>query len=1181
MKTSVLKGKSKMKTLFNDNWFFTKSTLGNAAPKPVDLPHDWLIYNTCDLYETCVGIYTKSFSLNPVSGRRYSLLFDGVYMDSKVYVNGKPAGEWKYGYTSFIFDITALLKNGINEIRVEVNHRSPNTRWYSGAGIFRDVNLVETGSVHFLHNGIYITAKQKDKETRTVSVKAEIRNELSETLNCKLLHELFDEDGNIVWSGYVSGDEGINIIPSKPAQYAESGCAPEEYSSIFETEFDVTSLVLWDIENPYLYTVKSTLFVDGAVSESVENPLGFRTVEIDPQKGFFLNGRRLKLNGVCMHHDLGALGSAFNTHALLRQFESLRAMGVNAIRTSHNPAAEKYLELADRFGMLLISEYTDMWVQKKTEYDYSNYFKEWHERDVASWIRRDRNHPCVIMWSIGNEISDTNYEYSIDITRKLHSLVRRHDPEKHAFTTIGSNHMGNAWANKGADLLDAAGYNYFERLYNEHHEKYPERVIYGSETSSTVQSRGVYHFPYSNRLLTYIDEQCSCLGNCSSSWGARDTAAVIYKDRDAEFSLGQFIWSGWDYIGEPTPYFTKNSYFGQVDTAGFEKDTYFQYKAEWTDVKKAPFVHLLPYWDFNRGQKIDVRIYSNADTVELFLNDSSLGVFRIDHKNGTTLAAGLTVPYEPGVLSAVAFDDAGREIASDTCSSFNDTAKILMLPNKRTLYADGEDLIFVELRAVDKNGIFVANARDRINVSVRGAGRLIGLDNGDATDYDQYKGTSRKLFNGRLLGIIAAKKEAGEIIMTIDGLGFGSEELRLDAIAPQTQSIVSGNSNNRIERYFARKRADLTGISCNTENEKSPENKNICIRKIELTNNGPKKLTADCPETTVTAVVYPASATFDGLGFRVLNPSGVDANFVKTEVSGNTVKIKAFGDGEFRLCCYSQNDKSHPDVISELEFTAAGFGKIGLNPYELVFACMAAQNGSALQSLSFGGGILTPGGRGVTTFENVEFGDFGSDEITIPIFHWFNKLPLEIWDGRPDDGGELLLACTYEHESTFNVYAPNTFKLPKRLKGTRTISIVTFDNLSLQGFVFTKPDKAFSLLHASDRTRIVGDSFLEDGDCIRNIGNNVSIEFDNMDFGTGGTDGVIITGRTTNEVNPISIFFENETGSERISVDFTCSESYTDRTFGFNPVTGLHKVILVFLPGSAFDLKSLQFLKCR
>jgi beta-galactosidase len=361
---------------------------------------------------------------------------------------------------------------------------------------------------------------------------------------------------------------------------------------------------LWDIDSPNLYFLKSELSLNGEVIDAAETRFGFREIQFTQNDGFFLNGRRVKLCGVCQHHDTGALGAVADKDAIKRQLLLLREMGVNAIRTAHNPPAAVFMELADTMGFLVMSELTDMWQLPKTEYDYARFFDGWVEKDAASWIRRDRNCPSVIMWSVGNEIYDTHadFEAGAATLKKLMALVSEHDPDTHARVTLGSNYM--PWENtqKCADIIKLIGYNYAEYLYGEHHSAHPDWLIYGSETGSTVQSRGVYHFPYSKPLLADDDMQCSALGNSSTSWGAKSVEAFLTDDRDAEFSLGQFVWTGTDYIGEPTPYQTKNSYFGHIDTAGFPKDSFYVIKSAWTDYKKAPFVHIFPYWDFSRGQ---------------------------------------------------------------------------------------------------------------------------------------------------------------------------------------------------------------------------------------------------------------------------------------------------------------------------------------------------------------------------------------------------------------------------------------------------------------------------------------------------------------------------------------------------------------------------------------------------
>ncbi len=1168
-----------MKTLFNDGWSFALLPIGatiedaldkNVKKTKVDIPHDWQIYDTNNLYSSGTGCYYKCFT--PSQDVRTSLLFDGVYMDSEVYVNGAKAYEWKYGYTPFLVDITKYLTDGENSLTVLVRYREPNTRWYSGAGIFRDVHIIETGVVHIVHNGVYITARPDDGDALdkrwSLDISAEIINEAGEgakPLECMVENIVETSSGKALCSF-----EGlITLCPRGPVPYEKVSVDPGSSAVIYTGTAHVMSPALWTLENPELYRVKTNLYLGNTLLDSAVNSFGFRTVKATSDKGFFLNGKHLKLNGVCMHHDLGALGSAFNVNALRRQFMSLKKMGVNAIRTSHNPVAEPYLALADEMGFLLDSEFTDMWMRPKTTYDYARFFEEWCERDVAAWVRRDRNHPSVVMWSIGNEIYDSFFENEgVPITKRLTGYIRHHDPDRHGLTTIGSNQIEWEGAQKCADHLDVSGYNYAERLYDKHHEMRPDWVIYGSETSSTVQSRGIYHFPADKRLLTHDDNQCSSLENCSTNWGAASPTAVLTIDRTKDYSLGQFIWTGWDYIGEPTPYQTKNSYFGQVDTAGFEKDSYYAYQAEWTDGNVSPMVHILPYWDFNDGQLVDVRIYSNAAKTELFVNGVSKGTFEHDHKNGKEISGKWKIPYEKGEIKAVAYDEEGKVVATDIQRSFEDTAALALIPDRRELKANGEDLIFVEIRAVDEAGNFVANARNRVNIEVTGAGRLLGLDNGDSTDYEQYKGTSRRLFSGKLLAIIGATTEDGEITVTAGSPGLPSSILELCAVAAPARE----------------------GISCIGKNYGTEALDDIPIRKIELTCKDQRLLTKEAASAVVTADIRPADATYSDIRWKAVNESGVEANFVKIEKIGNisskiegrevsdAVRVTAVGDGNFRLMCTASNGSDFPQVISEYEFEAEGFGKAGLDAYSLVYASLRSkESGDAELNLSFQGGVFTQGGRSYLRFDGVEFGDYGSDEITIPIFHWDPKVPLEIWEGDPDEGGELLLSCTYEHESVYNVYNTNTFKLPKRLRGTKTISIVTFNRISIQGFFFTRYDKAFCRIPAVECSSVTGDSFRQEADAITRIGNNVTIVFDNMDFGGHGAGKITICGRTPNDVNAIHLLFDSESGTQKRMIEFRQADDYEEQSFEIEPVYGACSVAFVFLPGSDFDLKWFKF----
>ncbi len=1143
------------KWLFNDGWEFTKRPVGTGVSDTnlpgvlwsgVDIPHDWMIYDTNAFYATGEGWYRKRFTADTSEGRRISLYFEGVYMNSSVYINDKPAGEWKYGYSSFEFEITSLLTEGENEIKVRVIYEAPNSRWYSGAGIYRNVWLKTTEPARLVTDGIYLSAQKEQEgwkvllQTEAVTSSGSSADNSHKAVNARIKHSIYDREGGLL----AEGENSVDMTAAVTADHQA---------------LSVTDPILWDITNPYLYTLKTELIVDGRTVDEEIQRFGFRTIRVDSNTGFYLNDRPVKLYGACQHHDLGALGSAVNKAAIRRQFTRLQEMGINAVRTSHNMPAVELMELADEMGMLIVSEAFDMWERSKTEFDYARFFPEWHEKDVASWIRRDRNHPSIIMWSIGNEIYDTHADArGLEVAKRLKELVLVHDPLHNGLDTIGSNFMAWENAQRCAAEISVAGYNYGEWLYEEHHKKYPDWVIYGSETASTVQSRGIYHFPLNKKIVSHEDEQCSSLDNSTTNWGAKNTQRNIIDDRDAKYSLGQFIWTGFDYIGEPTPYSTKNSYFGQIDTAGFPKDQFYLYQAEWTDYKVKPMVHLLPYWDFNEGQLIDIKIYSNAPKVELFFNDKSLGTYEIDHIAGQQLAGVWQLPYKPGVLKAAAYDEAGNLIAADIQSSFGDAAKLAVKPDKTKLTADGLDLIFAEISAVDDKGVPVANANNRVEVEVSGAGRLVGLDNGDSTDYDQYKGTSRKLFGGKLLAIIAAKQEPGEIHVKVSSVGLETEVLTLEA-------LPAGR---------------VTGVSSLTENAKSEPNQELPVRKIALTRYGGSSLDKACKSVKITAKLYPENTTYPKIEWKVVTSAGIVSNTAKVEAEGNSAVVTALGDGEFRLRCCAYNGKKTPEILSELEFTAEGLGAATFNPYEFVIAGLYNASNYEL-GVGLQNGVATNDTETQIGFRSLDFGAYGSDEITIPIFyHDSNILPIELWEGMPSEpGAKLLLTTNYEAQSIWGRYIPNTFKLPRRLRGITTLCIVVDKKLHLLGFEFKKPAKAYELLSALDRDNIYGDSFTITEDAIQHIGNNVTIEFENMDFGTEGFTKLILCGRSRTENNTIHVRFAGEEGSSNQIAEFGYSEDYIEREYRLTPVTGNQKVSFIFLPGSNFDLKWFRFVK--
>ncbi|MCD7775819.1 MAG: DUF4982 domain-containing protein [Firmicutes bacterium] len=928
------------KKLFCDGWSFTEAKLGSSPSammgesasvsySPVEIPHDMMIWHVGDLYRSCEGWYKKTFTMTPKAGERYEIRFEGVYMNSTVYVNGKEAFSWKYGYSTFDADITDFVCDGENTVFVRVVYEDPNTRWYSGAGIYRRVWFVTSPVSRIASDGVYIAPKKTEKGWR---VYVETDTEGLDLDGYSLVHMIKDADGAGVTYGEAQIGDGDFYI-------------------------DVTDPHLWGPDDPYIYTLETTLCRNGETVDSSTSPFGFREIHFDPDHGFFINGKQMKLHGVCEHHDLGALGAAMNETALRRKLEMLLTMGVNSIRTSHNPPATELVELCDRMGIVIIDESFDMWEYHKTSHDYAEFFKEWHERDVKSWVTRDRNHPCVIMWSVGNEIGDTTNERGSEVTRELAELVRRYDRRKNAYTTIASNHMYSTVAQKGAGCLDTVGYNYAERLYEEHHEKYPDYCIYGSETASTVQSRGIYHFPHEDRITQHEDHQCSSLFNGSTSWGSPLTVYNITSDRNAVFCAGQYIWTGFDYIGEPTPYETKNSYFGQIDTAGFPKDSYYAYRAEWSDGKKSPMVHITPsYWDFNEGQIIDIMVYSNCARSALYRDGELVGEYTYNHKDGNEITPHYKLPYKKGVLTAVAYDEAGCEVARDEIRSFGEPKKVIINADKRTLNADGRDLIFADISTVDENGTFVANARCRVNLKIEGAGRLIGLDNGDSTDYEEYKTTSRRLFSGRLLAIIEATDASGEITLTASVPGVGDAEAHFTSVP-----------------------AEMTeGIDVHGECADAEPSSEIPLRKIELSADG-GVITKE-KGVAVSAVLLPNDATYRDVTWCVYEKGANNSRFVINTFGDGSVSVFAGGrtcDGDYVLRASSKNGTSYPCVISELPIKVMGVGGLADNDPNRAYRTLYAAECDTLYGDSF-----EKGEREVTGIGNNVTVEFTSLELT-------------------------------------------------------------------------------------------------------------------------------------------------------------------------------------------------------
>lgn len=1126
--------------LFNDGWQFCLCDIGtelSALPGrhwyDVELPHDWLINDASKLYETGEGWYRRSLpcSAEQLSGR-VLLNFDGVYMNSTLFVNGKEAGSWTYGYSAFEHDITDFLHEGENELLLRVSHQSPNTRWYSGAGIFRDVMLKLRPAAYIGTNGVYIHSAPQPEGGWTTEVETDVVGEASDI---RMLLEVFDP------AGASMGGYGLEA-------HFDGG------HEKFTASFNSTDPELWSVDDPMLYTLKISLYSGSELLDCVNETFGYRTAEFDPDRGFLLNGEPVKLHGVCMHHDLGALGSALNEAALARQLRIMKEMGVNAIRTSHNMPARQLVQLCDEMGLLVDSEAFDMWEKPKTEFDNHRFFTEHAERDVRSWIERDRNHPCIIMWSIGNEINDTIDPHGLDITKRLYEYVLKYDPKGNAAPTIGSNYMGNENAQKCSDVVKLAGYNYSEYLYDEHHAKYPGWVIYGSETASAVRSRGIYRFPAELPLLTGEDCQCSSLDNSVVGWGS--SAMKSWRlDRDCPFCCGQFIWTGFDYIGEPTPYNTKNSYFGIVDTAGFPKDIYYFYQSVWLSPEQKKVLHIVPsYWDFIPGQEIDVLIYSNARDVELFLNGKSVGTHVMELETSQDMRAHFKVPFEPGVLRVVGHFADGSE-CSEVLHTPSDPAAVVLTSDKETLLADGRDIAFVEISTVDVNGIPVGNARNRIRVEVSGAGRLVGLDNGDSTDYDSYKGDNRRLFSGKLLAMIESTLEPGEITVRAYSEGLENAELRL---VSENCGEVSGVSVVTENKFPAVCRAYTGEVPAR-----------LLLPEVDVNSFDPERRSAE-----IRAKLLPENCTYDDISWSVVRRNGVESNLAQVEGSGRSAVVTAKGDGEFFVRAMVHNGAEHPQVIADIPFTAEGLGAAVRDAYSFISA-------STLDSSNVPTNIIEDGalsnfdGRTVMTYSDIDFGKTGSQIISLSVGTCFD-MPVEVWEGTPDDG-KLICRVDFGNNGHWCGFAGQDFALAERLTGVRTISVVIDSRVIFGGFSFVPIERAYDTNWVGEADSVYGDDYRIDGRRVADIGNNVIINYERLDFGEGGSEALIISGETGNPMNQIQLRYTPAGGAQKTVLLEFQQDGGREQRFDIPKLSGVNDVSFVFMPGSRFDFDWFRF----
>ena len=753
----------------------------------LNVPHDWAIEgdfsasapsgNSGGALPGGIGWYRKTFTVdNADKGKMMYIDFDGVYMNAKVWINGTLLGQRPYGYSSFRYDLTPyIIYGGKNVVAVRVdNSDQPNSRWYSGCGIYRHVWLNKTARIHVAHWGTHVVAEGN-------KVKVDVTVDNPDNAKFAVRNTLLDREGRVV--GKAMGIKSV-IKVSKPK--------------------------LWSCESPYIYTLRTEIVAGGKVVDTYETTTGFRTFKFDAAKGFSLNGKSMKINGVCQHHDLGCLGAAINEDALHRQLRILKEMGTNAIRCSHNPPAPELLAMCDTMGFIVMDESFDMWRRRKTQNDYARFFDEWAERDLTDLVLRDRNHPSILMWSIGNEVLEQwssadadnltaeqanlilnaghdastlahGEELSVNsiLTRNLCAIIRRYDTTRPITAGCNEPDPKNHLFKSGA--LDIIGFNYHHQWVKDVPKNFPGQPFIFSESVSALQTRGFYMMP-SDKVykapvewwLPYQDPsfQCSAYDNMHASWSSthEDTWDVVKHN---DFVGGQFIWTGFDYIGEPTPYGfpARSSYFGLIDLAGFPKDTYYMYQSEWTDKQ---VLHLFPHWNWLEGQDIDMWCYyNNADEVELFINGRSQGVKA--KKDSHEYHLMWRVKFEPGEVKAVARKD-GKVVADKVIRTAGAPAA-LSLTADRTHFGknpNGDNLAFITVEVVDKDGNLCPRAEDQIFFDVEG-GRIVGTDNGNPVSMERFKEPKRKAFNGKCLVVVAT--DGGDVKLKARGYQLQGGEI--------------------------------------------------------------------------------------------------------------------------------------------------------------------------------------------------------------------------------------------------------------------------------------------------------------------------------------------------------------------------------------------------------------------
>ena len=792
-----------------DNAEFANPGYNDSKWQNVTVPHDWAIYGPFsinnDKQEMAItqdgqteamehagrtgglpfvgtGWYRLNFDAPGFEkGKKATLIFDGAMSHARVYVNGQEAGYWPYGYNSFYVDATPYLKPGErNELAVRLENEPESSRWYPGAGLYRNVHLVINEDTHIPAWGTYVTTPVVTDKYAKVSLKTSLVSpEGANKDNYRIVTQIKDKNGKVV----ATGENKLSVFDN----------------ALFEQEFAVANPELWSPDNPVLYTAESKVYEGNTLKDEYTTRFGIRTLEIVPGKGFFLNGKLTKFKGVCNHHDLGPLGGAVNDAAIRRQIRILKDMGCNAIRTSHNMPAPELVEACDEMGMMLMVESFDEWKSAKMANGYHKIFDEWVEKDLTNLIRHYRNNPSIVMWCIGNEVPDQwNGNNGPKLSRMLQDICHREDPIRPV--TQGMDAPDAVVNNNMAAVMDVAGFNYRPHKYPEYYKKLPQQIILGSETASTVSSRGVYKFPVVRQAMKkYDDHQSSSYDVEHCGWSNLPEDDWIWHEDNA-WGIGEFVWTGFDYLGEPTPYYTDwpshSSLFGIIDLAGLPKDRYYLYRSHWN--KDEETLHILPHWTWpgREGEVTPIFVYTNYPSAEVFINGKSQGKrtkdLTVTAENSADSASiadfkrqkryrlmWMDTKYEPGTVKVVAYNDKGEAVAEKEIHTAGKPDHIELVADRNEIKADGKDLSFVTVRVVDKEGNLCPDAQHLIKYSVKGAGTYRAGANGDPTSLELFHVPQMKVFNGMMTAVVQSTDKPGEIILTATGKGLKSGRLVL------------------------------------------------------------------------------------------------------------------------------------------------------------------------------------------------------------------------------------------------------------------------------------------------------------------------------------------------------------------------------------------------------------------